>query len=261
MGQDGALFDARRTSSSCSKDAGAGAVQELRPQRSATHLEEARVGRGHERRSRASRRAVHELPESPRLTPNTGQAFNAVSDGVTTALRNGFGQNALASQAGFLKAYPRVSATATATISGSVANNDVLNLVITSPLFATQTVSITAATGDTVSNLAEKFVKAIESNAVLSAFGIFGTSVLGVVTLNHPGPVGNFTGSTESVSPGSETITLSAATLSGGTGAIIPYQGFTVSHRGLNVHFNTGEPRQVDILFLKDLVNSGSPIV
>ena len=209
-------------------------------------------------------------PQSPRLTPNTSQAVA----GNTTAGRNSFGQNSLAGEAQFLLDYPRVNATATATITGSVANGDSLTLAISNPVFRaqalpvanptvpsdTRTITITAASGDTVSNLVEKFILGINADAVLSAYGIYATGALGVLTLNSPGPVGNFTTWTESVGTGSETITLSAASLSGGGGSFIPFQGFSATFAGMNFHFNANEPRQVSPLLLAALVNSGSPI-
>jgi hypothetical protein len=189
-------------------------------------------------------------PQSPALVPNTGQALAIAG-----------GQMQLSDQADYLARFPRVLAGATATIAGAVANGDQLRLTITPPgSLVGVAVNITAATGDTVSNLVEKFIDQIEATPALADVGIYGTGLLGVLTLNAPGPSGNLVAWTRTIVSGSETITLSAATLSGGSGPVLIGQGFSICWRGLNMSFKANQLRVLAPDLVAALVAGGYPV-
>lgn len=177
------------------------------------------------------------------------------------------------------------TAAPTATITGSVAAADVLNLVFTgtgiggSPV----TVTATAIVGDTTTTLAAKLAAAINANAALGLAGIGATSATNVVTVTGFGA--NTNGQvrlTSSVSPGSETITLSAtptttavtATLatetitfapttgkmSGGSGVVFATNNFNFQRGGETMSFFYGQPYDLPYELLTDMVSQGMPI-
>lgn len=98
--------------------------------------------------------------------------------------------------------------TETATITGSVAAGDVLNVVITDTVVTGSpfTITYTCVAGDTVAIIAAALAASINANATLASVFITATSALGVLTINYP-TTATVT-FTQSVSPGSETITL-----------------------------------------------------
>ncbi len=175
-------------------------------------------------------------------------------------------------------------ATQTATITGAVAADDVLNIVIHNASLpgGAVTVSHTALLGETTMTLATNLAAAVNANAALIAAGITATHATNVVTLHWPALIGAMTFS-ESVSPGSETITLSGAAtetiaiassasetvtldptsgkLSGGDGPIIPTGNFTWSPgSGSTNSFLYGSPRIVGYDQVKQMVAQGMPI-
>lgn len=186
---------------------------------------------------------------NPTLIPNSSQS--SVS-GNTTILQ---------SPAQLLAANPRVAAHATATVGGSVANDDVLNLTVNNPVLPSGavTVSVTASGADTDATLAASLANAINSNSVLRGFDIFATVAAAVVTVNHNGPVGNLTTLTESVSPGSETITISGP-LTGGSGPVIPLSNFTTQQGLSTIFLRQGQPLIVNVDFVTALVNGGANV-
>lgn len=192
------------------------------------------------------------FPQSPRLTPNTGQNVPA-----------SFGMNKLASQYDYLNTFPRTAATATATVGGTVSSGNVSTITVTNPALpgGSFTASYTAGASDGVDQVAEGLASAINSNVNAQSLGIFASTAEAVITVNHPGPVGNLTVLTKTVQ-GSVTITLSnSGDLSGGAGAVIPYEGATFNYAGINYHLNAGEPREFTQALVNVLVNSGAPIV
>lgn len=102
----------------------------------------------------------------------------------------------------------------TATIAGSIANNDVLNIIFTSSAIAGSplTISVTASGTDTVTTLAAKFVTKINANTVLAALNVFATNLAGVISIYSSAAISPAITYTQSVSPGSETITLANGT-------------------------------------------------
>jgi hypothetical protein len=171
--------------------------------------------------------------------------------------------NTVASQAAYLTQFPRAAATATATVGGTPTNANVNSITVTSALIpgGSATASYTTQTSDTNPEVASGLASAINANVNLQALGIYATVSDLVITVNHPGPAGNLTVLSKTVT-GSQTITLAASgVMSGGSGPVIPYEGFTASFGNMNFHFNAGEPRELSPVFVAALVNSGAPIV
>jgi hypothetical protein len=193
-------------------------------------------------------------PRNPTLLPNTD-----------TPVASGTGTLDLNSPAAFDAANPRVAATATATIAGTVALNDSLTLTITHGSFTGGSLSktILAATGDTVSNLAEKFCNAFNQDAQCEAFGITLTALLGVITVNWPGPLGNVAVLSRVIGVGAETITFApvGGAMSGGSGPIYPYDNFQEYYNGSVINFRAGQPYFADFPLLQQLISEQQPII
>jgi len=178
------------------------------------------------------------------------------------------------------------TASPTATITGTVAAGDILNLIFTgtgipgSPV----TVSYTAVTGDTTTTVAAGLAAAINANAALSGLGYSATNTTNVVNISGNG--GNTNGQvriTSSVSPGSETITITTAPtttstagtaatetitfsptsgiMSGGSGPVIAANNFSFA-RGSEVSaYFYGNVYNLPYDLVQAMVQQGMPIV
>lgn len=194
-------------------------------------------------------------PRNPTLLPNTD-----------TPVSSGAGTVDLQSPAAFDQANPRVAATITATIAGTVANGDSQTISIASNLFVGGSLSktVTAVTSDTVSNVAEKFCNAFNTDAQAQQQGLVATAVLGVITFNWPGPIGNTPVFSRTINSGAETITFapsSPATPTGGSGPIYAWDNFQYSFGGVIMNFRAGQPAFADPNLVAALVADGMPVL
>ncbi len=198
--------------------------------------------------------SLQDSAQNPMLMP----AFSLpVADG-----RGGLGyqtpNNALASSS-----MARAAASATATVGGTAAAGDVVSVTIDNPVFerfgGAQTISVTVGT-DTLEQVAEALASGINDNPVCRGFGIRADVAADVVTIKHPGPVGNFTTLSRVNGATSTTITLSAATLSGGAGAILPFGNFAFSYGGQTFRMQIGLPAVMGSAVVAAMVAAGSPI-
>lgn len=177
------------------------------------------------------------------------------------------------------------TAAPTATITGSVAAADVLNLIFTGAGIAGSpvTISHTALLGETTTTLATNLAAAINANAALSNAGIAATSSTNVISVTGFG--GNTNGQvrlTQSVSPGSETITITTAptttstlstaatetitfsnsgAMAGGTGPVFATNNFEFSRGSQVSAFFYGQPYDLPYELLSDMVSQGMPLV
>lgn len=179
------------------------------------------------------------------------------------------------------------TAAPTATITGTVAAADTINLVFTGAgiVGSPVTVSYTALLGDTVTSVAAGLAAAINGNAALSVAGLSATNTAGVV--NVAGMGGNTNGQvriTSSVSPGSETVTITTAptttstvgtnatetvtftpsngVMSGGTGPVVATNNFEFAPAAGGISaFYYGQPYQVGYEVLQQMVAQGMPII
>ena len=173
--------------------------------------------------------------------------------------------------------------TPTATITGTVATGDILNLVFDADYLPgdTHTVSHTALLGETTTTLATNLAAAINADAVMVEAGITATSATNVIMIGYQAAAGQLRFS-ESVSPGSETITWTTAptetltlasdatetvtfsndgVLSGGAGPVYATSNFEWSRHSSVQSFWYGKPYLLDYSYLTELVNQGQPIV
>ena len=122
---------------------------------------------------------------------------------------------------------PIVSASITATITGTITNNDILRLTFTNSNFTStwafpRTISVTALTGNTTTDLATNLAAAINADISLQKAGVIATSSTNVVTISQAGIDANSTVITKAVTgAATEIITLSnsgimAGSISGG---------------------------------------------
>ncbi len=102
------------------------------------------------------------------------------------------------SPADFLAANPRVDALATAEFAGAATSADEITVDLVNPVLAAQSVpgnrishTVVVASGDTLSNLAEKLADLFNDDAFCQAADIRADATLGVVTFRQGGPAGN----------------------------------------------------------------------
>lgn len=164
--------------------------------------------------------------------------------------------------ASFMTRYPRTFASATATVANSVATNDELYLTLSLPALPSGAVTVSAVAGgsDTDTTLAQKLAAAICNNSILHSYGVYATSLNGVVTINWPGLLGNSVKLSQHVSPGAETITLSASQLSGGSGPIIPFDTFRFSYNKQMFEFQANRPMNLPGNVVAALAAAGAAI-
>lgn len=180
------------------------------------------------------------------------------------------------------------TAAPTATITGSVAAADIISLIFTATPTAgiagsPVTVSYTALLADTTTSVAVGLAAAINANAALSSAGISATNTTNVVNvLGMGGPLGQVR-ITSSVSPGSETVTITTAPtttsvlatlatetvtfapttgiMSGGSGPIFAANNFEFSRGGQMQAFYYGQPYSPSYEYIAALVAQGMPII
>lgn len=104
----------------------------------------------------------------------------------------------------------------TATITGTVVAADIINLTLTSSALTGSpiTISYTAKTGDSTSNIAAGLAALINANPVLIAALISATVVNNVVTITTPAGLSPAVTYGQTVSPGAETVTLATGSTS-----------------------------------------------
>jgi len=155
---------------------------------------------------------------------------------------------------------PRANATATATIGGTVTAGTTVSLVLTQNQLPNGAVTYTydVLSGDTLASIAEGLASLVAADPVAQSFGIYATTDEAVLTVNWPGPAGNFAVLTGSASA-DETVTTNPANgvLSGGTGPIIPTQNFEVQWAGSTLVFWQGMPQQVSHQILSTMIAQG----
>jgi hypothetical protein len=170
------------------------------------------------------------------------------------------GTTTLTTPANVVTLEPRANATATATIGGTVTTGSTVSLVVTQGQLpgGAVTYAYHVVSGDTLATIAEGLASLIAADPIAQAFGIYATTNEAVLTVNWPGPAGNFAVLTGSASAG-ETVTTSPANgvMSGGTGPIIPTQNFEVQWTGSTLVFWQGMPRQVDYQLLSTMIAQG----
>lgn len=170
------------------------------------------------------------------LYPNSRQSPTLLPNFSINAGSNGRGMVKL-SPAQFLAANPRVNASATVTVGGTAASGDVATVTLTNPVWKNANlgisngsiaVSYTLGASDTLDSVAEGLASAINQSS--AAPFVVATAELGVLTISWPGPVGNFTTLAQSAT-GALTLTLSAGTLSGGSGPTYVWDNFSWTAR------------------------------
>lgn len=168
--------------------------------------------------------------------------------------------------ADFITEFPRVSASATATIGGTVTAGNTITLTVTSGVISggSTSVTYTVVSGDTTESIAAELASLLNTNAALVAAGAVATvSSSEVITLSWPGPVGNSAVLSYTLSGGAtETVTLSPANgkLTGGSGPIIPLANFTFTYNAATMSFFYGIPRNVGDDLVSVMVTQGMPI-
>ena len=172
---------------------------------------------------------VSDIGRNPMLLPNMDY----------TLMLNG-GQSTVSTQQ-YLDQFPRGQASGTATIGGTVTEDDELTITL-----AGHASNYTAGASDTVDTEAAGLADAINSNSNVNQL-VVATSSGAVVTIKaiNGGPVGNSITFTVSKSGGAtETITASPTTglLAGGTGAVIPTTDFPYTWNGSLLQFWKGKP-------------------
>jgi hypothetical protein len=162
---------------------------------------------------------------------------------------------------------PRTPASNAVTFATAPAGGDVITALFTSGVFdgGTYSVSATAVTNDTLAMLVDRVASAINSDPILE--GVFGVTAQGggsagaVLTINWPGPVGNFAVVTLS-STGATTFTYSPSggVFSGGAGSVIPYANIIATIGNTCMRLRLGQPYYLDYSTIAALVAGSQPI-
>jgi hypothetical protein len=156
-------------------------------------------------------------PRNPTLLPNFDKPnYSADSNNNSDPNGTGAGALGLSSPAGFLKANPRVDATGTATVGGTVTTGDILTIEASNPVLPAGFIShtYTAVPGDTANSIAEAFADLFNDDAVAAAVGLRADANGAVITFHQGGPVGNFTALSVPTEEGSK-ITVAGTALTG----------------------------------------------
>jgi hypothetical protein len=162
--------------------------------------------------------------ENPTVLPNT-------FDGVMTA-DGGCSHFSPADRVSFVG---RVAGTLTLTVTGSVANGDIIDVTVTNATLPNGAVTVTAnaLTSDTTTDVAQEIASAINNNSVLQQFDIYANSYKNVVHYNQLGPVSALSVVTAVVATGSETVVVSNDGVpQNGAGLAVPLNNFDVMING-----------------------------
>jgi hypothetical protein len=150
-------------------------------------------------------------PRRPTLLPNF--------DTPVVGLNSTGGGNQ--SPADFLAANPRVAATATATIGGTITTGDEITIDLTNGALAAQglsppkiSVTYLVSSTDTLVAVAEQLATLFNDNLNAQQADISADAVEAVITFKHAGPVGNLSVLTSPVGEGA-TVTLGGTALTG----------------------------------------------
>ena len=173
------------------------------------------------------------------------------------------------SPAQYLQNNPRTSASANATIGGTVASGNVVTLTLTQNQLpgGALTASYTATGSDTVETVAEGLASAFNTvvraqlgNALVTA--IYATTSEAEVVINWDGPLGNFATLSDTTS-GSITVTLSpvGGGLTGGSGPVFCANNFEYQRGTSTLAFYYGKHYELDGAFLRALVRDDQPVV
>lgn len=134
---------------------------------------------------------------NPTLLPN----FDTPTEGLTSYSQKAQAISVVGSHspAGFLRAVPRVEATATATFGGSATSGDILTVEYTNLALQAQGVAggkishtYTVGASDTLDDIAENFADLFNDDTIAQNANIRADAVGAVLTFRHAGPVGNF---------------------------------------------------------------------
>lgn len=154
-------------------------------------------------------------PRQPTLIPNFDRNIASSTPNAPPTVSH-------SSPAAFLASNPRVSASATATIGGTVTTSDTITIAMSNPVFPGGVISHTYTTvgGDSVTTIAEALAALFDNDPTAAAFEIEATAAGAVVTFAQSGPVGNFSVlSKPTESPG--TITIGGTALTGDVIAVL----------------------------------------
>ena len=191
-------------------------------------------------------------PQNPTLLPNFDRHY-----------ASGNGTIDLKSPQRYLEDTPRVDATASVTLGGTVATGDVTTVTVTHPALTggSLTESYTATGTDTVDSIAEElatqFLEAIDGQPV--ALEVL--PVGGQLTFNWEGPIGNSAVLSATVQ-NAMTATLSPVSgdFSGGSGPVLVYSNFTFFNNNVTSNYWYGRPYSLGSDVITKMLTQGMPI-
>lgn len=158
---------------------------------------------------------------------------------------------------------PRVDGTGSITVTGTVANGDVLTATFTSVLFSGGSLAVqaTAQTGDSATVAAERLVAAINANATLKAMGVYAqmSVVAGKLDIIWPGPLGTQFLTLSASTTGAEGFTI--VQMTGGSGPIIPLKSFNFLYNGSVISLVENRRKLLSNVVLAALVKGPQPII
>ena len=163
----------------------------------------------------------------------------------------------------YLTDFPRVDATVTATIGGTITATDTVALTITHTLLPSGSLTVTYTVGasDTVDSIADGLADLINDSATAQNLALRADVAKAVITLRWNGPVGNFAVLTDAVTgSATETVTLgNSGVFSGGSGPVIATNNFNFQS-GNVMSFFYGNVYPIGYDLITQLVNQAMPI-
>jgi hypothetical protein len=175
-------------------------------------------------------------------------------------------QNGVVAQKTFAQvAQDRTTATAQATVGGTVTAGNTVSLTLSHPLLSGGAVSVTytVQSGDSPASIAEGLASLLNGSAALQYYDIVALAQEATVTIDWPGPLGNLATLSASVSSGAtETVTLapSSGLFSGGGGSIIPVDDARLVRNQSVIQLYGGRPLDTDPATVQFLAQSHAPI-
>lgn len=203
-------------------------------------------------------------------TPNTRMSANPTLipnfDKVSASGQGTFDHQ---NPAAYLAANPRVDASGTGTVAGTITNGDTVTVKVALATLpnGSATVAYPVVTADTATTVAEGVANAFNNSAVMQAAGLFaemgGTGLPAQFVVHGSGPIGNFATLTATVSGGAtETITFgNGGVLAGGSGPVFATNNFEWAFPSGGVSaFFAGQPYILGFDVLTQMVAQGMPI-
>jgi len=207
------------------------------------------------------------IPLAPAGTPGVADFRNpTLIPNFDRSVASGAGTVDHQSPAVFLANNPRVDATLSLVVGGTITNGNTPAITITCAALPGGSITFTypVVTADTTTTVAEGFAKLINDSATAQNEGIYadlgGTGAGTTLVIHYGGPVGN-QATLSSATLGTITLTPSSGSFSGGSGPVMAMNNFTYAAPGGSVqNYWYGQMYNLGNDLIAAMVRDGMPI-